>query len=90
MQRHATTTYHIIWAELLEETLTVSFVERKKRTSTVCINARLLGSTREEAADWVEDLLNVAYKGVIFLLALRTGEIPNSNNTPQTSSGIRG
>jgi hypothetical protein len=53
----------LIWAELLEENLTVSFVEGKKKTQMVCIEAALHGSTREDAAKWVEDLLNAAYQG---------------------------
>ena len=69
-QKHATTVYHVIWAEVLEDTLTVSFVERKEKTRTVCIRARLRGSTREEAVEWVEDLLNVAYKGAISIPSL--------------------
>lgn len=60
-QKHNTTVDRVIWAELLEDTLTVSFVEKRKETRTVCIKARLWGGTREEAAEWVEDLLNVAY-----------------------------
>jgi len=64
-RKHATTVYHVIWAELSEETLIVSFVERKKNARTVCIKARLQGSTVEEATKWVEDLLNVAYKSAI-------------------------
>jgi len=75
-QKHATTVYHIIWAELSESTLTVSFVEKKKKkkTRTVCIEAKLRGSTKEEATEWVEDLLNVAYKGAILTLSLREQE----------------
>lgn len=65
-QKHVTTVYHVIWAELSEDTLIVSFIEKKKKTATVCIKARLLGSTKEEAVEWVEELLNVAYKGAIF------------------------
>jgi len=64
-QKHVTTVYHVIWAELLEDILTVSFVEKKGKTRTVCIRARLWGNTRAEAAEWVEGLLNVAYKGEI-------------------------
>jgi len=65
-RKHATMVYHVIWAELSEDTLTVSFVEKKKKNArTVCIKARLQGSTVGEAAEWVEDLLNVAYKGAI-------------------------
>jgi len=64
-QKHATTIYHVIWAELLEDTLTVSFVEKKKekKACTVCIRAQLQGGTSEGAAEWVEGLLNVAYNG---------------------------
>jgi alkyl hydroperoxide reductase subunit AhpC len=76
-QKHVTTVYHVIWAELSEDTLTVSFIEKKKKTRTVCIKARLLGSTKEEAVKWVEDLLNVAYKGAILTPSLWTEEIPN-------------
>ena len=76
-QKHATTVYHVIWAELSEDTLTVSFIETKKKTWTVCIKARLLGSTKEEAVEWVEDLMNVAYKGAILTLSLWNNEIPN-------------
>ena len=73
-QKHVTTVYHVIWAELSEARLTVSFVEKKGKTRTVCIRARLWGNTRAEAAEWVEDLLNVAYKGTIPLpKSLRTG-----------------
>jgi len=77
-QKHAATVYHIIWAELSESTLTISFVEKKKKkkkkTRTVCIEAKLRGSTKEEATEWVEDLLNVAYKGAILTLSLREQE----------------
>jgi len=51
------TVYHVIWAELSEDTLTVSFVEKKGKTRTVCIRARLQGNTKAEVAEWVEDLL---------------------------------
>ena len=64
-QKHATTVYHVIWAELWEDTLNVSFVEKIGKTRTVCIKARLRGNSNAEAAEWVEELLNVAYKGVI-------------------------
>ena len=67
-QKYATTVYHVIWAELSVDMLTVSFVEKK--TQTVCIRARLWGGTREEAVQWVEDLLNIAYKGAILTLSL--------------------
>jgi len=69
-QKHVTTVYHVIWAELSEDALTVSFVEKKGKTRAVCIKARLRGSTKAEAAEWVEDLLNVAYKGAIPILSL--------------------
>jgi len=69
-QKHATTIYHVIWAELSEDTLTVSFVEKTKKTRTVCIKAKLRGSTKEEATEWVEDLLNIAYKGAILMPSL--------------------
>ena len=69
-QKYATTVYHVIWAELSDDMLTVSFVEKRKKTQTVCIRARLWGGTREEAVQWVEDLLNVAYKGAIPTLSL--------------------
>ena len=39
---------------------------------TVCISAQLLGSVREEAGEWAEDLLNVAHKDAILLLTLPT------------------
>lgn len=78
-QKHSTTVYHVIWAELLEGTLTVSFVEKKKKKAcTVYIRAQLQGSTEEEAIEWVEDLLNVAYKGASLDPSVRTEEIPNS------------
>lgn len=78
MHKHATTVYHVIWAELLEDTLTVSFIEQKKRNAwTVCIKAQLLGGTEGEAAEWVEDLLNVAYKGAALAPSPWTEEIPN-------------
>jgi len=64
-QKHLTTLYHVIWAELSEDTLTVSFVEKKGKTRTVGIKGRLRGNTKAEAAEWVEGLLNVAYKGEI-------------------------
>jgi len=64
-QKHVTTVYRVIWAELSEDTLTVSFVEKKGKTRTVCIKGQLRGNTKAEAAEWVEDLLNVAYKGAI-------------------------
>jgi hypothetical protein len=92
-QKHATTVYHIIWAELAEDTLTVSFVERKKKTWTVCIKARLRGSTKEEAREWVEDLLNVAYKGAIQASSLWEGQITNftpiRHQAEQEAEGIR-
>ena len=66
--KYATTVYHVIWAELSDGMLTVSFV--KKKTQTVCIKARSWGSVREEAVRWVEDLLNVTYKGAIPTLFL--------------------
>jgi len=50
-QKHATTIYHVIWAELSEDTLTISFVEKTKKTRTVCIKAKLRGSMKEEAAE---------------------------------------
>lgn len=68
--QHATTVYHVIWAELLEETLTVSFVEKGKKTITVCINVQLRGCTKEEAVEWVEGLLNAAYKGGTLVVSL--------------------
>jgi len=92
-QKHVTTVYHVIWAELSEDTLIVSFIEKKKKTATVCIKARLLGSTKEEAVEWVEELLNVAYKGAIFTLTLRTEEISNLEYTryqaQQEVEGVR-
>ena len=66
-QKYATTVYHVIWAELSVDMLTVSFVEKK--TQTVCIRARLWGSGRE-AVQWVEDSLNITYKGAIPTLSL--------------------
>ena len=80
-QKHVTTVYHVIWAGLSEDMLTVSFIEKKKKTSTVCIKARLLGSTKEEAVEWVEDLLNVAYKGAILTQGLWTEDNPNLGYT---------
>ena len=57
---------------------------------TVRISARLLEGTREEAAEWVEGLLNVAYKGAILLPILQTEEIPDSNNyTPDLKRNKR-
>jgi len=53
MPRH----YHVISAELSEDTLTVSFVEKKDKTRTVSIRVRLQGNTKAEAAERVEDLL---------------------------------
>jgi len=92
-QKHATTVYHVIWAELSEDTLTVSFVETKKKSLTVCIKARLLDSTKEEAVEWVEDLMNVAYKGAILTLSLWTDEISNLGYTryqaQQEVEGVR-
>lgn len=64
-QKHATTVYHVIWGELSEGTLTVTFIEKKEKTRTVRIVARLWETTEEEAAKWVEGLLNVAYKGAV-------------------------
>ena len=29
-QKHATTVYHVMWAEVLRDTLTVLFIEKKK------------------------------------------------------------
>ena len=84
-QKHSTTVYHLIWAELAGDTLTLSFVEKKrKKTRTVCITAALQGSTIEEAAEWVEDLLNVAYKGAVFLLSgpSRSGNQLRLRQTP--------
>ena len=69
-QKHATTVYHVIWAEFSQSMLTVSFVEKRKETRTVCIKVRLRGSTEEEAIQWVEGLLNVAYKGAILTPSL--------------------
>jgi len=92
-QKHATTVYHVIWAELSEDTLSVSFIETKKKTWTVCIKARLLGNTKEEAVEWVEDLMNVAYKGAILTLSLWNDEIPNLRYTryqaQQEVEGVR-
>ena len=53
---------------------TVRFAERNKRTLRDCISARLLGSAREEAGEWVEDLLvlNVAREDVLLLLTQPT------------------
>ena len=88
MQKHATTIYHVIWAELLEDTLTLSFVEKRKKTRIVCIKARLWGGTKEEATEWTEDLLNVAYRG-----AIPTPNVSGSRNelrTYQTLNGTRG
>ena len=68
-QKYATTVYHVIWAELSDDMLTVSFVEKRKKTQTVCIRARLWGSGRE-AVQWVEDSLNITYKGAIPTLSL--------------------
>lgn len=76
-RKHATTVYHVVWAELLEDMITVSFVEKKKKTSTVYIRGRLLGSTKEEAAEWVEDLLGVAYKGVICISLVNRLDLRN-------------
>jgi len=53
MPRH----YHVISAELSEDTLTVLFVEKKDKTWMVSIRAQLQGNTKAEAAEWVEDLL---------------------------------
>ena len=64
-QKHVTTVYHVIWAELLDTTIALSFIERKKKTRTVCIKATVQGSTTK-AEEWVEELLKVAYKGVGF------------------------
>ena len=69
--KYATTVYHVIWAELSDGMLTVSFV--KKKTQTVCIKARSWGSVREEAVRWVEYLLNITYKGTIPTLSLGVG-----------------
>ena len=80
-QKHATTVYHVIWAELSEDTITVSFIEKKEKAWMVCIVAQLLGNTKEEAVEWVEDLLNIAYKGAIFIIILWTEEIQNLGYT---------
>ena len=87
-QKHATTVYHVIWAELSDDTLTLSFVEKqKKKTRTVCIRARLWGGTKEEAAGWVEELLNVAYKGAIPTLGFREREL--TSPTPDVKRNRR-
>ena len=75
-QKHVKTIYHVIWAKFSEDTLIVSFIEKKK-TSMVCIKARLLGSTKEEAVERVEDLFDVTYKGAILTPTLWTEEIPS-------------
>ena len=67
--KHATTPYHLLWAAVSgNNRLIVSFIERKKeKARTVCINAALEGSTKEEASEWAEDLLDLAYHGAIFI-----------------------
>ena len=67
-QKYATTVYHIIQAELSDDMPTMSSI--KKKTQTVYIRTQLWGSAREEAVQWVKDLLNITYQDVILTLSL--------------------
>ena len=61
-QKYATTVYCVIQAGLYDMSA-VSLV--KKKTQIVCIRTRPSGSAREEAVQWVKDLLNITYQGAI-------------------------
>ena len=67
-QKYPVTVYLVIQAELSDDMPTVSLV--KKKTQIVCIRTRPSGSAREEAVQWVKDLLNITYKGAIPTLSL--------------------
>ena len=56
--------YRAIWVEPLEDILTISFTEKK--ILTVRIEDQLRRSTKEEAAELVENLSNVALVKVGF------------------------
>lgn len=66
-QKHATTVYHVIWAELLEDTLAIPFVGKKART--VC-QGSIMREHEGRNGRRVEDLLNVVYKDAIPTLCI--------------------